>query len=609
MLDQSLDPPKPREVPLQTPSWQGRLRFAFVHFGADILGRLLGAAEGRTVGSMAVRELSLIIRSREWYRFLASWNCVAAGLLLIPLLWRGYTDHWLVPSNVGWMTFCGYALQVWAFVGMVNWTNGRLRRDLYSNRLDELMLTRCSPSDISMGEALASAIASLWVIVSAFPVCLCLSAIGGRGWGSAAELCLSLAPSAGLGVWFGMGWGLAFTLRRSAAIVPLSQWWFLGPFIPVVVAWSALGCLPLVWGLLSLVPGGNVALGFGVHVLERLAWQILLHWNPLLTVCGATGISRTTWFTDWLALVFFLLFMMRKSMDAVQLALSTLPERQEAHGEKDHWFHHDGHFLEDYGERKRQVPAYRDTGNPVAAFDAALGHRVYLHPFLWTLAVGVYLCCLGWSLLLPKLGLISTVSSLVAVLLPATGALLLMSGGVAVSFGWERDQGRWGELATLPISNIRLAMGKIKGVVRPTLWVGLTGSATALLLGWRGALPLESSHWMALHVLIFPVALACVSAVLALTTPSLPEALSRWAIFGAIPTLATMLPNPIGGEAGLALPFTPPLLVLLIVLEGPTRDLVNGAWLSLGLEVFGTAFSLLILHLFLRRWTTGGESM
>jgi hypothetical protein len=289
-------------------------------------------------------------------------------------------------------------------------------------------------------------------------------------------------------------------------------------------------------------------------------------------------------------------------MDGIQVSLAALPERDVRPAEADHWIHHDGHYFTQYGEEKRRQPQYRDGGNPIAAFDAALGHRVFLHPFLWAVAIMIYLFLVGWSLLVPRLGL---VTSIVAVLTPATGALLLMSGGVAVSFGWERDRRRWSSLAVLPVDNLRLALGKIKGVVRPTLWLGLAASATALLLGWRGALHPEASRWMALHVLVFPVALACVSATLALTTPTLGEAIFRWAVLGAIPTLATVLPPPIGGAGGWTLPFTPPLLVLLVALNGPTPDLLRGAWAALGLEVIGIAGSLLILTLFLRRWTVG----
>jgi hypothetical protein len=191
------------------------------------------------------------------------------------------------------------------------------------------------------------------------------------------------------------------------------------------------------------------------------------------------------------------------------------------------------------------------------------------------------------------------------VLIPATGALLLMSGGVAISFGWERDQHRWPSLAVLPMSDRSLAHGKIRAVWKSTLWVGIVAALTALLMGWRGALEMGPAVWMAIHVLLFPVALAYATACLALTTPSLGEALSRWAILGAIPSLAFLMPQPIGGEGGLALPFTPPLLVLILVMKGATPELIRGAWTSLGLEAIGIGASLFILNQFLRRWTVG----
>ena len=74
-----------------------------------------------------------------------------------------------------------------------------------------------------------------------------------------------------------------------------------------------------------------------------------------------------------------------------------------------------------------------------------------------------------------------------------------------------------------------------------------------------------------------------------------------------IPSIATILPYPIGGTAGLALPFTPPLLVLMLVLNGPTPELIRSAWTALGLEIFGTTAALFILAFFLRRWTVGEQ--
>jgi hypothetical protein len=287
-------------------------------------------------------------------------------------------------------------------------------------------------------------------------------------------------------------------------------------------------------------------------------------------------------------------------MDAVQIALSRLGERVTSHADHVFWVHHDAQYFTQYAGRRRAGPQYRDGGNPVAAFDVARGHRVFLHPFLWTVGLLVYLFLLGWSTLVPTYGRYTAIA---AVLIPATGALLLMSGGVAVSFGWERAQHRWRELAVIPLEDRRLALGKIKGVVRPTLWIGFMAALTAAFLGWRGALEWHASLWMALHVLLFPIVLAFVSATLALTTPTVAEALYRWAVLGAIPTLATALPPPIGGGEGIAAPFSPPMMVLFLVLNRTTPELYRGAWISLGLEIAGLLGSFILLTLYLRRWT------
>ena len=579
-----------------------RFRGALARLGTRVLTRLLGTADGPAVATVAGRELSLILRSREWHRFLGMWLVACGAILLLPLLYRAEIGGWLVPTGRVWAVLCGYALQIALGLAMAQWTMGRIRRDLSTNRLDELMMTRCSPADIAMGEAIASAVASLWLVAAAAPVCMFLAAMAGEGFGMALRLALSLAPIGALGVWFGMGWGLAFTARRSAVLLPLTHWWIKVPFVPFYVMWAFLIFIPTAWAILELIPGGHGVVMRTVSIVQWLGQHLVWHWNPLLTIWGAGGLRGTTWITDWLVLLFYVTFMMRNSMDAVQIGLRSLPERDRYRTDVDAWIHHDGHFFTQYGDERRIHPVYRDGGNAITAFDVALGHRVFLHPFLWTVGIMLYVCLTVWSLLAPDHGKFTAIA---AVLTPATGALLLMSGGVAVSFGWERDQHRWPSLAAIPMSNITLALGKIKGVVRPTLWLVFVASITALVFGWRGALDPEAALWMSLHVLLFPVVLAVVSATLALTTPTLGEALYRWAVLGAIPTLATVLPYPIGGHAGIALPFTPPLLVLLIVVHGPTPDLVRAAWIALGLELAGLVGSLLILGFLLRRWTVG----
>jgi hypothetical protein len=594
-------------VPQVAPE-QGKVRGLVVRAGVALLGRLLGEADAHTVAAMALREFSLIFRSREWRRALVIWWAVCAAVLAVPILYRSDIGRWTSPSGKEWLTGCGYALQIALALFMARWSAGRLRHDLYTDRLDELMLTKCSAADIAMGEALASAVASLWLVMASFPVCFFLAAMGGGGWSTAAMLALSLAPAGALGVWFGMGWALTFTFRRpSAALQPMTDWWVKAPGVPAWLIWGCVLALTPLSAVGVLIPGGVAFIARLLVVVQVVVQHVFWHWNPVLTVAGASGILRTTWATDWLVLALFTLFMMRTSMDAVDRALADLPEREHDRYRADLWIHHDVHYFTQYGfnadaEAKRREPAYYDAGNPIAAFDVALGHRVYLHPFLWLVAILGYLFCVGWSLLTPEMG---KYTATFAVLLPATGALLLMSGGVAVSFAWEQDQHRWPSLAVLPMENHRIALGKVKGVVRPTLWLCFVGGLTALFMAWRGALEWQSALWMGLHVIVFPIALAGVSAVLALTRKNLEETIFWWAFLGAIPTLATILPAPIGGEGGWALPFSPPLLALLIVIEGPTAALVRGAWISFGLEVVGILGSLAVLGLYLREWTVG----
>jgi len=582
------------------------LRRRLRRLASSLAGQLLGSLDGHLTSALAWREWRLALRSRGWQRLALLWCCWAAGTACIPLLYRPSFAAWGRPSGLVWLTVWGYLMQLSAGVAMAGWSIRQLRADLDGHRLDELLLTQAHPVDITMGRALGLAAASWWLVMAAFPAAVLLTALGGVSPWVALRLTLTIAPVAMLGVWFGLGWGLRFSLRRPAGPSPLTHWWISVPLVPLIVAWAGLGLLTLLWGWLKFIPHGHDALGFLWRELRLALGYLIANWNPLLTVGAATGLTdhlrgHPFWLTNWLALGAYAAFMIRKSTAALQLSLGRVEEREVSEVDLDHWMHHNPRAFDTYYTGARAQPRY-DFGSAIRAFDIARGHRVYLHPFLWASAITIWAFLLFWGLLAPHL---ARVSSLVAVLIPATGALLLMSGGVATSFGWERQQGRWPGLAALPDSNLRLALGKISAVVRQTLWVGMAAMLTALVLGWRGALALEPAYWTALHVLLFPVALAFVSAVLALTTPSLGEAIWRWLVLGSLPAIATVLPPPLGGLGGWSLPLSPPLLVLLINVYGPAPELVRAAWVALALEGIGVAGALWILARYLRRWTVG----
>ena len=372
----------------ETPSVQGRrvpavrrlVRPAVSRLAGVLLVRLLGAADVRVVGDLALRELELTLRSRHWSRFTGMWLAVTSAGVLVPLLYRSDSGHWLWPSGAGWFCLYGYMLQVGVMIATAQWSIRRFQREIYSHRLDELVLTRSTTSDIAMSEGVAAAVASLWLVAATLPLIVFSCAIAGLGARAAILLCLSILPGAALGVWFGMGWGLAFATGRRASLFPLTDWWLRIPFLPVWLFWAMLGAFPVIWALLSFVPGGLLAVNRFAVLVRWLLQQAFWHLNPILTVAAIPGGLRTTWWSDWLILVFLTLFMMRKSMDAIQEALVTLPEQEFSYTPGDAWVHHDVHHFMQYGEERRRQPGYRDGGNPITAFDVALGHRVYLHP-------------------------------------------------------------------------------------------------------------------------------------------------------------------------------------------------------------------------------------
>lgn len=569
---------------------------------ARIARRVLKASDGAAVATMTAREFSLTLRSAHFRKFLAVWQAFCALLVLTPLLYRSQLGLWNHPDGRLWYLILAHCFAVGAAFLSAQWAMRRLRRDLYTSRLDELLLTRCTAGDVALGVGLASGMAAALLVSTGLPACLLMTALAGAGPGSAVALLATAMLAAMLGVWFGMGWGLAFASRAAGAIWPMTQWWILAPLTPVIVAWSLLGAFPILWLLLGLVPGGQAVVEVVASAARSLVLYLLQSWNPLLVIGASIGEWGAPWVTSWAALLAMTIFLTAKSAEAIQIALAALQERGAARRRSDAWIHHDVHYFLDYGQDSRRHPHYRDGANAVAAFDVALGHRVFIHPFLWCLALMAYLFFLGWTMLVPDLGRWTATA---AVLIPATAALLMMSCGVAISFGWERDQDRWMGLAALPMTDAQLALGKIKGVVRPTLWLNLLAAVTAVVIGWRGAVPMTIAWWMALHVLVFPVALAFASATLALTTPTIGEAISRWAVLGAIPTFAYLLPPPIGGDSGIALPISPPLMVLVLVAHGPTSELIAACWAALALEIFGVMLALLILGYFLRRWTVG----
>src|SRR5688572_30481162 len=110
----------PRGCPLRSrlalgagpPTAGRRFRGALARLGARVLTRLLGTADGRAVTTVAGRELSLILRSREWHRFLGMWLVACAAIILLPVLYRAEIGGWLAPPGRVWAVVCGYALQI-----------------------------------------------------------------------------------------------------------------------------------------------------------------------------------------------------------------------------------------------------------------------------------------------------------------------------------------------------------------------------------------------------------------------------------------------------------------------------------------------------------------
>lgn len=190
------------------------IRHWLAHWAAAVFRRLLGAADGQVTAALAYRELRLTLRSRQWQRFLLLWTCWSAALVCVPLLYRLSFGAWSSPSGLVWLTAWGYAMQLSAGVAMANWAIRQLRQDLEGPRLDELLLTRATPADIAMGRACGLACVSLWMAAASLPAGILLTALGGVSPAIALRLMLAIIPVGMLGVWFGLGWGLAFSLRR-----------------------------------------------------------------------------------------------------------------------------------------------------------------------------------------------------------------------------------------------------------------------------------------------------------------------------------------------------------------------------------------------------------
>src|SRR5438132_938268 len=99
------------EIPT-APAPSAKSRGMWVRLGVQVVTHVLGTADGAAVSAMASRELRMILRSRDWLRFLGMWSLACGGFLLIPLLYRSYLGSWQHPTGPQWQLILGYGLQV-----------------------------------------------------------------------------------------------------------------------------------------------------------------------------------------------------------------------------------------------------------------------------------------------------------------------------------------------------------------------------------------------------------------------------------------------------------------------------------------------------------------
>ena len=594
-----------------------KLRGPVRRVSLGLLRRLAGRADWDLILSLALRQVQITVRSRSWQRLTAWWVLYSGLGLIAAMLFRPTFGAWQSPTGITWFVGWGYAMQASLLLVMAYCTARCLARDLAAGRLDELLLTAATPADIALGSSLAYAVCSLWLVAALLPVSLFMAAVGGCGIAEALRMVLTIAPTGTLGVGLGMGWGLLLSFRRTVLAAPISVWWFFGPVVPWIVILAASKFLIALWPLLGLIPFGGDVMRVLFGGIRWVLVSLLVHWNPLFAAAGAGGWSIESiathpavrsigagvgwephWLTTFAALVGATFFMVWRSVEAVQQGLRTLVDRHPRHSGIDFWVHHSPRYFWQYTHRRRVMPTY-DGDNPIAAFDMVFGHRVFLHPFFWCLSVLGFIHLSLWTLLVPRFG---AGTGTAAVMIPATLAVALMSGGVALSIAYERDQNRWPFLAMLPLTDFQIAAGKLVAALRSSAWLAIVAATMALVMGWRGAFDPEVTPWIALQVLLSPMAMAVVAAAISQATPSLAEAVWRWFLLVTVPAALVALPYPIGGLDGWALPFSPPLMVVALGTHGSDPMLLQHAQTSLLFQAVLAGTSLLVLSRCLRRW-------
>jgi hypothetical protein len=524
-----------------------------------------------TVGALAVRELRIVLRGRDWARTLVRSVALVTGLALLLVL---QPNALASARGPGVLTGFNFWLILTAFSTI--WSVGalagrRVQAEMPGGVLDELLLAGCSPASVLVAKGLAHSAITVLLVAAYLPAALLITAVKGLPAIHALLVALTVGAGAGLGL---LG-GLSSVLQGTQLVFRISgTLWLLGSTARVAVNPSAFASPvgKMVASILFFNPFGVL-----ISTLDsRLrGWQEgMVIWFLYLAV-GVYGLVRGA-AKEW---------SLQPKLPTPVLSIKSVSWWRPGAAVANHntrW----ADFI-------RRMSQRSDSRDAIAWLSLRTTPQI----------------CVGAGVLLPTFFLIpkgfppdlgELFRACAVYLLWTTCALVAHHAAEALAK--DRAQGRWLNIALIPVSNRELLVAKLLPAFRSVqaLWL-LALIALTIAAAFPPSILTKSEWYFCTLVAIgtLPLVYALLGALIGLWAPSPAE--GQWQIgvwITALPYTVLIL-NIFTGRV--------PLLFAISPLSGLIRyvkdtTIVQGMWAGIVLYALVGVFIWWMLSLQLRRW-------
>lgn len=526
------------------------------------------------VGALVSRELRLVLRGKDWARTVARSVAPITLLALFMVLQSGALAVNRGPSRLTGVNVWLLLLALSVAWSMGTLTARRVRAEMPGGALDELLLAGCTPPLVLTAKCIAHGLGAVFLVAAFLPSLLLVTAVKGLPPTSALLIAFTLLGCAGIGVLSGL-----------ETVLPGTS-----------VVFRTLGLLIL---FRTAVQAGISPALFSSPIGSWLARILFFH--PLLTLISTLDHRPRGWIEG---MVVWLLYLV------VMAWVIILRSRKDWKSHTPVWEAIVANIAGGKDSRWRPGADIVDGNSRWAKFVRRMAERSDPRfAISWLSLRTTSQFAVGWGILLPTFFLMpktlkipggETFRPIAVYLLWTTCAMAAHHAGEALAR--DRTQGRWSDLALLPVSNRDLLVGKLLPPLRSVVAPWLLSLIALVVAAWFSPTLVDRPDWY-LCVLaalgVLPPLHLLLGAILGLRAPSSGEA--HWQIgiwITAFPYLL-LLVMIFAGHLPVLFALSP--LAGLIRCAAEAR-VAAGMWAGLALAPLLAVCLWKLLSLQLRRW-------